>query len=145
MAERNLITSPDFTAIIKTGTEDDHALLMASIFRTCKMETLEEFDEFVEKERAKLVSRNAEDEKLIKLTDEEEEPLNKSEENQEEEKETGDKEEEKEQDITEKYKDSIDDRVFVCMGKANDESGKRNTWVMTIDRRFETVTFWEPK
>ena len=33
-----LWNSPDYTMTIKTGTEDDHALLMASIFRTCKYE-----------------------------------------------------------------------------------------------------------
>ena len=39
--EGRLWTSPDFTGIIKVGSEDDHALLMASIFRTCKLETFE--------------------------------------------------------------------------------------------------------
>jgi hypothetical protein len=37
-SENQLWCSPDFTMTIKTGTEEDHALLMASIFRTVKYE-----------------------------------------------------------------------------------------------------------
>ena len=38
MGDSSLWCSPDFTMTIKVGTEDDHALLMASIFRTVKHE-----------------------------------------------------------------------------------------------------------
>ena len=50
-------TSPDFTSSIKIGSEDDHALLMASIFRTCKHEDLNEFNHFVKEEKKKLNMR----------------------------------------------------------------------------------------
>ena len=39
----------------------------------------------------------------------------------------------------------MDDRVFVCLGKSTDGLEKRQIWVMTINRTFDTVTFWEPK
>ena len=42
----NLWCSPDFVINIKAGTEEDHALLMASCFRTVKHEDQKEFDEF---------------------------------------------------------------------------------------------------
>lgn len=67
MAENNLWTSPDFTSVIQVGSEDDHALLMASIFRTCKYEDFEEYKEFEAQERSKLRSRNAEDEELLRV------------------------------------------------------------------------------
>ena len=41
--ENAIWCSPDFTLNIKTGTEIDHALLLASIFRTIKFEDREEF------------------------------------------------------------------------------------------------------
>jgi hypothetical protein len=40
-------------------------------------------------------------------------------------------------------KDTMDDRVFVCLGTPLD--GTRQVWVMTIDKTFEHVTFWEIK
>ena len=43
-----------------------------------------------------------------------------------------------------KKKDTIDDRVFVCLGASIDGS-KKNIWVMTISRNFENVIFWDPK
>jgi hypothetical protein len=55
---------------IKVGTEEDHALLMASIFRTCKHEELEDFDLFVKSELAKLVPRDAEDRALLTVNPE---------------------------------------------------------------------------
>ena len=66
--ESRLWTSPDFTSTIKVGSDDDHALLMASIFRTCKLETYEKYKEFENTERSKLRSRNHEDEELLKVT-----------------------------------------------------------------------------
>ena len=68
-SENYLWTSPDFTSVIKVGSEDDHALLMASIFRTCKMETYEEYKEFEDQERGKLKSKNYEDEQLLNVDD----------------------------------------------------------------------------
>ena len=44
--EMDVWTSPDFTLTIKVGTEEDHALLMASLFRTCKYEDMTEFKEW---------------------------------------------------------------------------------------------------
>lgn len=55
---------------IKVGTEEDHALLMASVFRTCKHEELEDFDLFVKSELAKLVPRDAEDRALLTVNPE---------------------------------------------------------------------------
>lgn len=46
-------TSPDFTLNIKTGTEFDHALLMASLMRTCKHETAVEFKEWTKEMKKK--------------------------------------------------------------------------------------------
>lgn len=46
-AEQYLWTSPNFTSVIRVGSEDDHALLMASIFRTSKHEDLKEYQQFV--------------------------------------------------------------------------------------------------
>ena len=60
-------TSPDFTASIKIGSEDDHALLMASIFRTCKHEDLNEFNMFVKEEKKKLKTRKEKEKELLKM------------------------------------------------------------------------------
>lgn len=35
--------------------------------------------------------------------------------------------------------ETIDDRVFVCLGKTNDGTDKRQVWVMTINRTFDQV------
>lgn len=40
---------------------------------------------------------------------------------------------------------TIDDRVFVCLGRSIDGSNKTHIWVMTISRNWETVIFWDPK
>ena len=42
---------------------------MASIFRTCKMENYEEYKEFEDAERAKVKSKNYEDEVLLNVND----------------------------------------------------------------------------
>lgn len=39
----NVWCSADFTLKVKSGTEVDHAILMASMFRTCKYEDNKEF------------------------------------------------------------------------------------------------------
>ena len=41
--------------------------------------------------------------------------------------------------------ETIDDRVFVCLGKSTDGEDKTQVWVMTINRKFDEVTFWEVK
>ena len=55
------------------------------------------------------------------------------------------KEEKKEEKKVEVKKDTIDDRVFVCLGKAVDGTDKKYIWVMTISRDFQDVIFWDPK
>ena len=47
----------------------------------------------------------------------------------------------KEEEATE----TIDDRVFVCMGKSQDGLNTVNVWVMALNRTFDTVTFYEVK
>jgi hypothetical protein len=41
--------------------------------------------------------------------------------------------------------DTVDDRVFVCLGKSLDGLETRYVWVMTINREWDTITFWEVK
>ena len=41
--------------------------------------------------------------------------------------------------------ETVDDRVFVCIGKTTDVIERKAVWVMTINRTFDTVTFWEAK
>mgnify|MGYP001409350833 FL=1 len=41
--------SPDFLVTRKIGTEEDHALLMASLMRTVKYENLAEFNKWAKK------------------------------------------------------------------------------------------------
>ena len=36
----------------------------------------------------------------------------------------------------------INDRVFVCMGRLK-ETGQPHAWVMTINRTYDEITFWE--
>ena len=43
-----------------------------------------------------------------------------------------------------KPKETIDDRVFVCQGK-DAITQNIETWIMTINRTFDTITFWEVK
>lgn len=38
--------------------------------------------------------------------------------------------------------DSLSDRVFVCLGRTKD-SGLNHAWVMTINKTYDEVTFWE--
>lgn len=44
--ENQLWCSPDYMLTQKCGTEDDHCLLMASLFRTSKWESREDFEVF---------------------------------------------------------------------------------------------------
>ena len=139
---------------------------MASIFRTVKFEDLKEYKAFIKQEKDKVRSRNYKDEELLRIQPDErgneEAPTDKEgteqkteaepeaeEEKKEGEEEKGDDEaaegeEEEKKDEPEKD-DSIDDRVFVCLGKHADGSEKRLIWVMTINRTYDTITFWEAK
>lgn len=45
---------------------------------------------------------------------------------------------------TEANKNPLKDRVFICLGTLNGENDyRKHAWVMTINRSFNTVTFWE--
>ena len=65
LSDANLWTSPDFTATIKVGTEEDHALLMASIFRTVKHEDQIEFNKWAKEEKKKTKTRADKDKELL--------------------------------------------------------------------------------
>lgn len=42
-------------------------------------------------------------------------------------------------------KTPLTDRVFICLGTLNAANDNRkHAWVMTINREFDTITFWEP-
>jgi hypothetical protein len=48
-------------------------------------------------------------------------------------------------DVVEAVVETVDDRVFVCLGKSLDGLDTRHVWVMTINRTWDTITFWEAK
>lgn len=57
--------SPDFTMTIKVGTDEDHALLLASIFRTIKFEDKEEFNKHAAEQKKKTVTKKDKDKELL--------------------------------------------------------------------------------
>lgn len=59
--------SPDFTMNIKTGTEEDHALLLASIFRTVKFEDKEEFKKAAAEMKKKTRSKKDRENEILAL------------------------------------------------------------------------------
>ena len=130
---------PDFVITRRVGTEDDHALMMASIMRTSKHEDMDEFKKWVKKK--KLEAKNERKDKIKKLLDvgiKNEDDSDEAEEEKEEEGKEGEKGEgPPEEDET------VDNRVFICIGRNN--SNQRQIWVMTINRAFDTVTFWDVK
>lgn len=67
LTDTSLWCSPDFTATRMVGTEEDHALLMASIMRTCKHEDQIEFNKNVKKEKKKFKPKDFADKKLLTL------------------------------------------------------------------------------
>jgi hypothetical protein len=149
LADSNLWCSPDFTATIKVGTEEDHALLMASIFRTVKHEDQLEFNKWAKEEKSKTKTRGDKDKELLTVNvpgggaeEKEEEEETKDETKKET---TEGKTEEKKEGEPEEKVDTVDDRVFVCIGKTMDVIERKALWVMTINRTFDTVTFWEAK
>lgn len=44
--------------------------------------------------------------------------------------------------MTDEEVSGINDRVFVCLGKLK-EGGQPHAWVMTINKIYDEVTFWE--
>lgn len=44
----------------------------------------------------------------------------------------------------EKINDTIEDRVFVCIGRYKKLPEKQAVWVMTIDKDWQIVTMWDP-
>lgn len=61
--------TPDFLMTRLIGCEDDHALLMASLFRTVKHEDLSDFNKWKQKVRDETTLRKDRDEKLLRLDD----------------------------------------------------------------------------
>lgn len=119
-SENNQWCSPDFTMTIGVGTDEDHALLMASIFRTCKHESQADFVAFAKEVRKTVKTRKDKDKELLSVKVEGEEAAEEEkveetkEETKEEEKEaeTKDKKDSDEEEL--KEIETIDDRVFVC-------------------------------
>ena len=109
-------SSPDFVLTLRLGSVEEHALLLASMFRAVKYETTADIHrEFADK--------------LGGGTGDEPTPPKR--------KRRRGKKDEEDEDST------ISDRVFVCLGRLKD-SGLNHTWVMTLSRGYDEVTFWEP-
>ena len=131
--------SPDFTLNKKVGTEIDHALLMASIFRTVKQEDLTEFTKFVKEMKKKTQSKR--DREMNEIMGNDEADAKSQSSDSTDEGKFGMTAFEKEK----KADEDIDDRVFICMGKSSDGFEKIQVWVMTINRTYDTVQFWDVK
>ena len=133
--------SPDFFITLKAGSEEDHALLMASIFRTVKHEDTTDFAKFTKEERKKLVTKNDKNKEFLKLDGDE---TTKGEGTPGDDDPTAPKanDEETKMDLLqedspvgkkssagkkakEERNETIDDRVFVCIGKTTDGSELR--------------------
>ena len=59
--------SPDYMLTQKSGSEDDHCLLMTSLFRTCKWEDANDFEQFRKQEREKTILRKDRDKELLEV------------------------------------------------------------------------------
>ena len=113
--------SPDFIVTRKIGTEEDHALLMASLMRTVKYENVQEFNKWAAK--AKEETKSKKDDKkneILKIANDDQGA------DDDEDEETtaapdGESEESKDKEVI----DSIDDRVFVCLAKTPEGSDKK--------------------
>ena len=106
---------PDFIITRRVGTEDDHALIMASLMRTSKHEDRDEFKKWAIKKKKE--AANERKDKIKKLLDvgiEKEKDSDDAEEEKEEEGEGDKKEEEKKEDD-----ETVDDRVFIAIGRSN--------------------------
>eukprot|EP00919_Chromeraceae_sp_WS-2016_P014337 GHVR01033723.1.p1 GENE.GHVR01033723.1~~GHVR01033723.1.p1 ORF type:complete len:270 (+),score=49.81 GHVR01033723.1:506-1315(+) len=146
-SENAIWCSPEFTMSIKVGTEEDHALLMASIMRTCKHEDQAEFNKFAKEMRKKTVTRKDKDKELLTVdvgTSKTEGDDAETADGTTKDEDTKDKTEGKDGEEG-KTNETVDDRIFVCLGKTTDGSEKRQIWIMTINRTFDEITFWEPK
>ena len=123
---------------------------MASIFRTVKHEDNIEFNKWAKEEKSKTKTRGDKDKELLTVNV----PGGGGEEEKEEGEETKDAEDTKGETADGKTDgkeekpevvETVDDRVFVCIGKTTDIIERKAVWVMTINRTFNTVTFWEAK
>lgn len=131
---------PAFMITKRVGTEDDHALIMASIMRTSKHEDRDEFKKWAKKKKAE--AKDERKDKIKKLLDvgiEKEKDSDDATEEEKEEEET----DKKDKDKPEEEDDSVDNRVFICIGRSATKT--RQIWVMTINRAFDTVTLWDVK
>ena len=114
-------------------------MLMASIMRTCKHEDLFEFSKHVKwQKKENYKPKDYKDRALLEIdigegTKEEDEEEEDVAETDEKTKEEG------------KEPETIDDRVFVCLGKSTDGLDKIQIWVMTVNKTFDTITFWDAK
>lgn len=68
-AANQIWCTPDFLMTRLIGCEDDHALLMASLFRTVKHEDLSDFNKWKTQVRKETVLRRDREEKLLRLDD----------------------------------------------------------------------------
>lgn len=66
-SDGQLWCSPDYMLRQKCGSEEDHCLLMASLFRTSKWEDRADFEIFRAQEREKTVLRKDLDKKLLEV------------------------------------------------------------------------------
>ena len=126
-SENAIWCSPEFTMSIKVGTEEDHALLMASIMRTCKHEDQLEFNKFAKEMRKKTVTRKDKDKELLTVdvgTTKTEGDDAETADGTTKDDETKDKTEGKDGEEG-KAGETVDDRIFVCLGKTTDGSEKR--------------------
>jgi hypothetical protein len=46
--------------------------------------------------------------------------------------------------IKEEENSSLNDRVFVCLGRLK-STGASHAWVMTLNKTYDELTFWEIK
>ena len=135
----------------KIGTDIDHALLMASIFRTSKYEDLTEYLKFVKDIRKKTRTRKDADKDLLTVdvpgqeTKKDDDETGGGPETGGETKSPDEVAETKKEESKEEIPDTVDDRVFVCLGKAIDVPDLKQVWIMTINRAFNETTFWDPK
>jgi hypothetical protein len=59
--------SPDFIVGRKIGTEEDHALLMASLMRTVKYENYSEFNKWAKKSKEETKTKKDKQKEVLKL------------------------------------------------------------------------------
>ena len=59
--------SPDFTVTRKIGTEEDHAILMASLMRTVKYENYSEFNKWAKATKEQTKTKKDKQKELLKL------------------------------------------------------------------------------